>query len=188
MECAKYIKNKCNNITVCTNGYLFCIDECDEVIHIADNISWSLHHWNFDVNEKIMGLNLKINHVILNNQKINISCNFIKGYVDSEEGVINVLEKADDLGIREVAFVGLMSVNDYCKENFIKPFEKYQSKRIFHYNSISYHVEGKCKCDNYIYFSKKGNIIKFYSRHNLCPSYDKGSTILYKNNLIHKWY
>lgn len=51
--------------------------------------------------------------------KIHLTCNLIRGIVDSEKAVIAYLEKAKSLGVYDVGFVSLMKVNKFCEDNHV---------------------------------------------------------------------
>jgi molybdenum cofactor biosynthesis enzyme MoaA len=192
--CLKYInlfKKDYTKVVICTNGtFLQKYDSKKwNYLDIIDNISVSRHHWDSDINNNIININLENNiferfaHI----KKVNLSCNLIKGYVDSEESMYNILEYASINKIEEVAFVILMNANQYCIDNKIEIKDFDPIKTLF-YRKWDYCVPNVCECRNYVYRSFNNELIKFYIRYNLNSEFDKGSFIVYKNNEIKRWY
>jgi molybdenum cofactor biosynthesis enzyme MoaA len=191
LKAIEYVKGKCENITICTNGTLLDGNlpiTTEKILNLVDNVSVSRHHWDNQTNNKILGLDL--DEDIFENDfihKVNLSCNLIRGYVDSFEGMRNILEFANTKGIGEVAFVKLMEINPYCVENTIR-VKVPDHESVLNYRTFSYPIKGICECKNYAYCTDNGNIVKFYIRQNLCPEYNMGSYLIYKNNRVQSWY
>jgi pyruvate-formate lyase-activating enzyme len=212
-KCIGFLRNACcdTKIVICTNGtflqqfyyYMFFqnleygIDDCQkmvEIIESVNSISMSRHHWDNTINNEILGLNFDLymmdilKHVSALKEKMNLSCNLIRGYVDSPDKMVMMLEYADSLGIGEVAFVKLMPINDYCEKNKIEINALQDDANLLGYEKWKYPKPNVCECMSYVYRSKANNLIKFYMRNNKCPTYNMGSYIIYKRNVIQNWY
>lgn len=190
----QFVKAVCGAQTVvCTNGF-FIQQNMSDSLEYVDNISLSRHHYKHSLHAKMM--TRMISTVVsdekikgyLGKSKINFSCNLIEGGIDSEEKIYEYLEWANSLGIQEVAFVGLMPVNEWCKSHFIDPKNFIFNKKVLHYTHWDFPVKNVCECDNYAYVCKNGNVIRFYIRHCLNPCYEKGSIIVFKDNKIQTRY
>ena len=87
-----------------------------------DSISMSLHHYNRHKLSEIYGCEIPENAFSfegINLQKVNVSCNLIKGYIDNATEAAKMLDFAIDLDIPRIGFVALMKVNEYCRKNFV---------------------------------------------------------------------
>ena len=158
-----------------------------------DNISLSRHHYKDSLNQEIFGIKsvptLDDIKSFEDKTKIHLSCNLIKGYIDSSEQVLNYLEHAAKLGINNVGFVGLMGINSYCKEKFIdfadiepQQSEVFTKTRCF--NNISETTnEVCCKCSNYLYTSKDFKLISMYNRHAI-KNNEIADYLVYENNIL----
>lgn len=191
-DCIQYISGKCEQIVICTNGTLL---QYDLVFYPSiTGVSVSRHHYDEDKNEELIGLRTGDLIDLYKRElwpsignKINLSCNLIKGYIDSVSEMYMFLEYASKCGIHNVAFVNLLEVNDYCKEHKTHiPF--IFDNRVLNYRKWEYFVPNICECSNYVYTAESGELIKFYIRNNLCRTYNMGSYIVYKNNTIQEWY
>ena len=169
---------------------------------LVDNISVSCHHWDKKVNDQILGIVLEGRHPkrlypTCDNddifydfgyiKKVNLSCNLMKGYVDNVDKMKEMLEFANRKGIEEVAFVELMEVNDWCKDN--KAIINYEfGNNVLEYARWDFPADNVCGCKNYLYRTLDNSLIRFYIRGVRCPSYNKGSYMIYKDNQIQQWY
>ena len=142
-----------------------------------DSISMSLHHYDIDKLSELYGCKIhedafKFEEV--NKQKLNVSCNLIKGYIDNPEEAHKMLDFALELGIPRIGFVALMKVNDYCKERFID-LEDIHIDTIPHvYFTKSMNRGNDCKCSNYLY-NKDLKILEIYMRNYANPQYCESS-------------
>ena len=142
-----------------------------------DSISMSLHHYDIDKLSELYGCKIhedafKFEEV--NKQKLNVSCNLIKGYIDNPEEAHKMLDFALELGIPRIGFVALMKVNDYCKERFID-LEDIHIDTIPHVYFTKSMNRGKdCKCSNYLY-NKDLKILEIYMRNYANPQYCESS-------------
>lgn len=199
-ECLKHIsllKKDHTKVVICTNGTFLQKYNSKKwnYLDVIDNISVSRHHWDNDINNKIININLDddIFKKFPDIKKVNLSCNLIKGYVDNEKNMYNILEYAAINNIEEVAFVILMNANQYCIDNRIDinnfdPMKNFDPRRALFYRQWDYCIPDVCQCRNYIYRSFNNELINFYIRYNLNMKFNKGSFIVYKNNKIKEWY
>ena len=156
-----------------TNGYqLFDLYKYGKS-ELFDSISLSRHHYDDETNNDILGFNsissriIKVIQTLFWKQKdkLHLSCNLIKGYIDSEQEVYKYLEHASKLKIFDVGLVSLMKINDFCKNNFIDIYDlKLDKKNIF--NTKTWNFENSCSCKNYLYIPEKGGneAVKLYHR------------------------
>ena len=87
-----------------------------------DSISMSLHHYDMKRLAELYGCAIPAEPFRLegiDKQKVNFSCNLIKGYIDNRDEVKRMLDFTLDAGIPRIGFVALMNVNDFCRNHFI---------------------------------------------------------------------
>lgn len=116
--------------------------------------------------------------------KVHLTCNLIKGYVDSSEKIIEYLEFAASLGIYDVGFVSLMQINKFCEQHHID-FDDiiFKDQRIVCNKEWSY--KDVCKCKNFLYLPEKGNkVIKFYSRYRCKNEVESGSNYIFDGKYL----
>ena len=158
-------------VTFNTNGYnlksILNLDSIDKI----EGIHISRHHYNDKINNDIFGLetasNDEIKYVMnkLKNKKLlRLNCLLMKDYIGNSQEVKKYLEKASDLGIFRVGFVGLMKVNDYCKENFISINDVFNNMNDNNCNISHSYDKNICECLNGVYISKSGKLIEYYAR------------------------
>ena len=108
--------------------------------------------------------------------KVNLSCNLMKGYIDSPEEVSKMLDFAIDLGVYRIGFVGLMPINEYCRTHFID-LKDVGIDTIPHvYFTKSKNRGTDCKCSNYLY-NKDAKILEIYFRNYMNPQYCESSLV-----------
>lgn len=142
-----------------------------------DSISMSLHHYDIDKLSELYGCKISeeaFKFEGVNMQKLNVSCNLVKGYIDNPEEAHKMLDFALELSIPRIGFVALMKVNDYCKERFID-LEDIHIDTIPHVYFTKSMNRGKdCKCSNYLY-NKDLKILEIYMRNYANPQYCESS-------------
>lgn len=161
-----------------------------------DSISMSLHHYDINRLSELYGCQITddaFQFRDIDKQKVNVSCNLIKGYIDSPEETHKMLDFALELGIPRIGFVALMKVNDYCKERFID-LEDVHIDTIPHvYLTKSMNRGADCKCSNYLY-NKDLKILEIYMRNYANPLYCESSLVFdgeylrqgfHQNNIIY---
>src|SRR5574344_1770329 len=119
-----------------------------------NSISMSLHHYKREKLEELYDTSISADAFKfkdINLQKVNISCNLIKGYIDNASDANEMLDFSLNLGIPRIGFVALMKVNDYCKSHFVD-LEDIHIAEIPHvYFTKSMNRGADCKCSNYLY-------------------------------------
>lgn len=145
-----------------------------------DSISVSLHHYDKEKLSALYGRKIEFNPIAETKDiadKLNISCNLIKGYIDSTKEIERMIHYAESYGVKTIGFVSLISKNKYCEERFID-FRKIDLSTI---PSLILSAERAllniCGCKNYLY-TGKNNPIDVYFRINDNPMYC-GSSLLY---------
>lgn len=166
---AKYIFPNVKT-SVNTNGlYLSELKRVD----VLDNIALSRHHYDDDKNKKIFKTDSVPNtKAILNfpdKNKLHLSCNLIRGYIDNEKEIQKYLEYASKLRINDVGLVTLMKVNDYCKKQFVDD-KQINLKNIPNFIKNRWFCEKEnntiyCRCENFLYRAENMNLISMYHRY-----------------------
>lgn len=120
--------------------------------------------------------------------KLHLSCNLIKGHIDSINKILNYLEFVSELGIQDVGIVSLMSVNKFCKEHYID-FEslniqdKLTKTRCFRNYDEATCKTLTCKCENYLYQAKNISLISLYHRYAI-RSNEVSDMLVYEDNIL----
>ena len=167
-----------------TNGLL---PESKELMRHSrwDSISISLHHYNRDKLSELYGkptLDNPFDFSGVNLDKVNASCNLIKGYIDDEDSVEKMMRFAIGLSLPRLGFVALMKTNDYCIEHYID-FSDVSWGRIPHlYFTESRNRGEDCKCSNYLY-NHDGKILEIYMRNYINFKYCE-SSLLYDGTFL----
>ena len=150
-----------------------------------DSISISLHHYNKEKLSELYGIPIletafEFNDIDLD--KVNASCNLVKGYIDNTKEVENMMRFVIKLGLPRLGFVALMKVNDYCVKHFID-FTDINFTQIPHlYFTESRNRGNDCKCSNYLY-NHTGKILEIYMRNYANYKYCE-SSLLYDGKYL----
>lgn len=160
-----------------------------------NSISVSLHHYDLEKLSHIYGTKIDKEALLFKNinlDKVNASCNLIKGFIDSASEVEKMLKYVVSLGLPRLGFVALMKINDYCKTHFVD-FDEIDFTNIPHFYFTESRNRGKdCKCSNYL-FNHDGKILEVYMRNYANPNYCESSLLydgqylrqgFYDNNII----
>jgi pyruvate-formate lyase-activating enzyme len=161
-----------------------------------NSISMSLHHYDLSKLSELYGCkipNRAFDFEGIDRQRLNASCNLIKGYIDSPEEASKMLDFALELGLPRLGFVALMKVNDYCRNHFVD-LEDIHLGTIPHvYFTRSMDRGDDCKCSNYLY-NKDLKILEIYMRNYANPQYCESSLVydgeylrqgFHQNNIIY---
>ena len=144
-----------------------------------DSISMSLHHYDIARLSELYGCRIPNGAFYfdgINLQKVNSSCNLVKGYIDNAEEAHKMLDFNIDLGIPRIGFVALMKVNNYCREHFVD-LEDIHLDSIPHvYFTKSMNRGSDCKCSNYLY-NRDLKILEIYMRNYANPNYCESSLV-----------
>jgi MoaA/NifB/PqqE/SkfB family radical SAM enzyme len=190
VKCLEYLKSKDENIftIINTNG-----SNLDKLIGLdcLDNIALSRHSIDDLENQKIFGAtvipNLEQIKEFPEKEKLHLSCNIVKGYVDSDEKIKEYLEKCSEIGVRDVGFVSLMPINDYAKEHNIDFSDiKFEFNNRFIVNQYFDRIKDNkcvCKCRNYMYLGQNGQVVTAYSRYYVDNTCSDGAVVFMDNNL-----
>lgn len=190
LKCLEYLKKKDKDIftIINTNGTnlskLSCLDG-------LDNIALSRHSIVDEENYNIFGNTfvptLEEIEAFSEKDKLHLSCNLIRGYVDSDFKIKEYLEKCSEIGVKDVGFVSLMPINEYAKNHSIDfsdiEFEFIDKFIVNQYFDRVQDNKCVCKCRNYMYLGDNGNIVTAYSRYYVDQSYTDGAIVYMDNNL-----
>lgn len=161
-----------------------------------DSISMSLHHYNLEKLSELYGASVpktafEFEGTDIN--KVNVSCNLIKGYIDSTEEARKMLDFTIDLGVPRIGFVSLMQVNNYCQDHYVD-FEEIKLDTIPRvYFTKSMNRGPDCKCSNYLY-NRNLNVLEIYTRNYMNLEYCESSLVydgqylrqgFHKDNIIY---
>ena len=161
-----------------------------------NSISMSLHHYNLQILSDIYGTSIPetaFRFDGIDMQKVNASCNLIRGYIDSPSEVEHMLDFALSLGLPRLGFVSLMKVNDYCRQHYVD-FSEISLETIPHLYLTQTMDRGlDCKCTNYLY-NKDLHILEVYLRNYMNPQFCASSLVFdgqflrqgfHSDNIIH---
>lgn len=150
-----------------------------------NSISISLHHYDRDRLSELYRTSIPedaLEFRDIDMMKVNVSCNLIKGYIDSQEGAHRMMDLCIDKGISRLGFVGLMKVNDFCCQHFVD-LEDLHLDRIPHCYFTESRDRGKdCMCSNYLY-NRDLKVLDVYMRHYVNPAYCE-SSLLYDGEFL----
>ena len=131
-----------------------------------DSVSVSLHHYDRAKLSELYGTRLPddaLDFAGVDPDKVNASCNLMRGYIDRPAEVERMLQCAVGLSLPRLGFVALMQVNDYCKARHVD-FTDIDFAAVPHlYFTESRHRGTDCKCSNYLY-NHAGRILEVYMR------------------------
>lgn len=167
------------HITLNTNGYNMSLIE--QSLDVIDDIGLSRHHYDEKLNQSVFGTNTvpKVDDIkrlldklpACEKYKLNLRCNLIKGYIDTYDKMCEYLEWASSLGIVWIGFVTLMPLNQFCLDNVVLDNTLFDDKRFYltedwrryepNENGVN---ELVCRCNDHIYVTKTGTMVRFYNR------------------------
>lgn len=150
-----------------------------------DSVSLSLHHYDRDKLSELYGHSVDFNPLAGTksiSNKLNISCNLIKGYIDSPAEIEKMICYSANNEIKTLGFVSLMQKNRYCRERFVD-FRKIDLSTIpsliFSGNRSLSNI---CSCANYLCHTKN-YLMEIYFRINENPMFC-GSSLLYDGEYL----
>lgn len=161
-----------------------------EGIDLLDNIALSRHHYTDEKNKEIFQGKICTNEDIKNfkeKDKLHLSCNLIKGYIDNRAELKRYLDTYGEIGVRDFGLVSLMGINQYSKDNYVD-FDNISIEEIENLSKVRYFCQEEkgcllCKCDNYLYTTSNLQLISIYHRHAI-QSNKKADMLVYENNHI----
>jgi molybdenum cofactor biosynthesis enzyme MoaA len=139
---------------------------------VISDIHVSRHSIFDEENDKIFGIRTpKLSEIsseikCSDRSVYSLSCNLLKGHVDSVTAIQQYLDAAIQIGIYQVGFVSLMDKTAACKDLFID-YEDISNKLSirdgFLFDTMA--KDGNsCKCENYIYYNDCGQIPVYFRR------------------------
>lgn len=121
-------------------------------------------------------------------KKIHVTCNLIaeKGYVWDAESAAEYLEVMSAAGYSDFGFVGLMQVNNFCKQHRV-PTDRFlndlrDSKRFYETRTGANEAK-TCTCSNFLYRDRVGQISRIYVRDNTDTSVCENTLVYDVNEL-----
>lgn len=169
-----------------TNGCR--LTKLNNVIQYIDSIALSRHHYDDSKNAKLFGLeespttNADI-EFFKNKNKLHLSCNLVKGYIDSTDECYEYIDFYSKLGVHDYGFVSLMGVNDYAKEHLVD-FEGVELGKMPNtINSKQWRFGDSCKCNNYMTLDTNGDVSHSYARYAM-KSAECVGMLVYDQNVL----
>jgi len=159
-----------NFLVVNTNGTNIVELYNNEYYKKFESIALSRHHYKDEINNEILGVE-SISTTDLEQMKmknIHFSCNLQKDYINNKEEIYKYLDFVSSTGYDDVGFVSLMGVNEYAKEQLVD-FEKLDLVSDKYHKIKEWRYKDCCKCNNYLYLTNEGNVVKVYLRYNMKP-------------------
>lgn len=161
-------------------------------LQCLDNIALSRHHYDDEINREIFKSNLPPTAEAIasfpNREKIHLSCNLIKGYIDNEQELEDYLEFSSHIDVNDIGIVSLMDNCKYSIDNFVD-FEKFDLSKIKNLQKCRCYCNKNenniplCRCENYLYLSKNMHLISMYHRYAIKHN-DIASYLVYENNQL----
>jgi len=150
-----------------------------------NSISVSLHHYDLAKLSKLYGASIPETFLYFEGidvNKINLSCNLIRGYIDCARETHNLLDFTLELGIPRLGLVSLMKVNEFCRSRCVD-FEDVHLESIPHaYFIRSMTKETNCKCCNFLY-NNGLKILEIYCRNQMNTDYCE-SVLVYDGEFL----
>ena len=180
-KCVDIVKTIDKNIFTVVNTNGSNILGLDNVKGL-DNIALSRHHFDDDKNSGIFGTESVPTSKTLwsvASEKIHLSCTMMKGKIWNYKSISDYLEWANGIGIRDVGFVSLMPVNDFCRKYFVEfPDDKFFDERLVK-NKV-WNNGDICRCANYLFLPKRGaKVVKLYTRFRCQHTADSKSSLTF---------
>ena len=142
-------------------------------------MSMSLHHYDLKKLSELYHTVLPqdtFDFTGIDMDKINVSCNLIRGYIDNATEAKKMLDFALELGVPCIGFVALMKVNEFCKDHYVD-ISDIKLDTIPHvYYTRSKDRGNDCKCSNYLY-NHDLKILDIYMRNYMNPQYCESSMV-----------
>lgn len=174
-----------------TNGYRLTSLLTSGIVNEFNSIAISRHHYRDDINNEILGFKAPsykfigdIQNSLDDKYKLHLSCNLIKGYIDSDDEIKTYLEYAAGYGIKDTGFVSLMKINEFANDNFVFFNDIIKNDENLHVTK-EWTYGDTCKCNNYMYIPKnnKFDIVQTYSRCVLKPMCTSNTLVFDGENL-----
>lgn len=191
-KCVSTVKNLDTEIFTIINTNGVNLDKLNSVSKYFDSIALSRHFYTDEINNQIFGTDTVAQSKDIENfkhkEKIHLSCNLQKGFIDSSRKVMLYLEEAAKMGISDIGFVSLMPANSYCKEKFVDFTDINFDSLDNLYISKEWNNKTYCRCRNYLYLPKcesDVDVVKLYTRYYVDPTYCT-STLVFDGEYLRK--
>lgn len=191
-KCTDYIKQRSKWTTTSVNTNGFKLGDLLE-IETVDNVALSRHAISDEDNLEIFGTPTVPSIDRIKNckhkEKIHLSCNLIKDYIDTEDKILEYLEFSSTIRVNDVGIVTLMNINDYCSKHFVdypdlsnKESKKFIKTRCF--RNIGGETKKECcRCENYLYRASNLGMISMYHRYAI-QSKEISNYLVYENGVL----
>lgn len=136
---------------------------------VFDSIALSRHHYNTEIHHnEILGVSYTIpDEELMKYRNLHLSCNLIKGYIDSASEIEKYLQWAASLSIQDIGFVGLMPTNEYAQTHRVDFDDNIKNLMCVK----EWKDREFCRCKNYTYFDENtGRILGVYHRQVFAPN------------------
>ena len=149
-----------------TNGYRLNDLDTDYI----DSIALSRHHYSDTANDRLFGNvtsipSLKTLEKFKHKEKVHLSCNLIKGEIDSVDECYNFISLMGKRGFTDIGFVSLMPNNQWSKDHFVDFSAINLNWMKDTFNSTNWSKGTACKCSNFLTSLDDGTIVKSYARY-----------------------
>ena len=157
----------------------------DPISRIFKNIHISRHHFDDESNNKIFDTTTPTSDELKWAQEqtedkfqLQLSCNLIKGNIDTKEKIYQYLDWVNTLEINCVGLVSLMPVNQYAIDNYVGfNMKDLISPRFNVTKEWSY--KKACECTNYVYIPEDmREMMRVYHKNTFRP-FDINETIIF---------
>ena len=154
-----------------TNGYRW--KPLMDYLPYIDSVALSRHHISDTVNTNIFDTHDVASLMDIadfpDKSKLHLSCNLMRGYVDSAEKAHEYIEHFSTLGVLDVGFVSLMQINAFCKSRHIN-FNELELESMPDTIRTMTQSQGdlkkpSCRCANFLTSTSNGSIVKSYARY-----------------------
>jgi len=155
-----------------------------------NSIALSRHHFDDDRNEAIFGCSVPnvttirdFQYLVKNKNLLHLSCNLIKGEIETHMDIKHYLNHCADLNALDVGFVTLMPANDFCKKNQVV-FDSVITPDTQILRNKVWNNKDSCRCANFLYIDyNTAKIVKFYARYACDASSNAGQLVFDGKNL-----
>lgn len=157
-------------IDMVTNGTCFTSITSLEQFRNLDSVHLSRHAVLDDDNDRVLGIRTvtarEIREVIEKADdpaKVVFNCVLMRGLIDSVDRVVDFLEMAAEIGVRNTSFIALSPANAFCVNNYVDPgtLALEEDPRFSVWNRFCDH--GFCRCSSGS-FAAKNRMVRYYYR------------------------
>lgn len=138
-----------------------------------DYFSVSMHHYNPDRLSELYGTAIPVRALDfrgIDRRKMNVSCNLIRGYIDSPQEARRMIERTRQMAIPRLGFVVLLPMNEWCREHFV-PLSAIGLERMEGVVPTFHKWDGdNCECRDFL-FGTAANSLDIYVRYKSQPAH-----------------